>query len=330
MILNHATHLASVGHEVVILVSELNTVFTVDPRITIKSINTHSKLGTIISALSKHIISDLIISDIIPMACFLFLKSGRRVVYFAQDYDESYYTSLFLKGLVRSFYHIGLNLFRVPTIAVSRPLADLLAKRFNARVAVAENGVDTRVFYPEPDPLLIAAKEGRRALLLLSRSDQRKGFDIAQDVVRRLSAEYADVFEIWTVGESCEGLFPHVVHRDIGYVGEDQLRRIMSSADIFFYPSRHEGFPLMPLESLACGCPVVTSDAVPYGRNESSMKVTAVEDAESMTVILSELLETAGLLDEFRSSCKGVAARYDINECMRQFERLLARDSGEA
>jgi len=329
MVVAHANHLVSKGHEVNIITALFDTVFILDPRIKLIKLPSKNILSTIMIALKSKIGSDLVVADIIPMACFLFPQSRRRVVYYAQDYDESYYTSVLLKGLVRSFYRIGLSLFRIPTIAVSRPLADLLTKRFNARVAVAENGVDTGVFYPDPDQVLITAKDGRRALLLLSRSDHRKGFDIAQDVVKRLSVAHVDAFEVWTVGEPCDGLFPDIVHRDFGYVGEERLRQVMSSADIFFYPSRHEGFPLMPLESLACGCPVVTSDAVPYGRGEPSMKVTAIGDADAMTTILSELLAAAGLLTELRSSCSGVAARYNITECKRQFERLLVQNFGE-
>lgn len=329
MVVAHANHLVTKRHEVIILTALFDTVFDLDPRIKLIRLHSNNILSTILIALKSKIDSDLVVADIIPMACFLFPQSRRKVVYFAQDYDESYYNTALLKGLIRSFYRIGLSLFRIPTIAVSRPLAKLLTKRFNARVAVAENGVDTGVFYPDPDPVLIAAKAGRRALLILSRSDYRKGFDIAQDVISRLSAAHADEFEVWTVGEPCAGLFPNTCHRDIGYVGEDRLRQVMSSADIFFYPSRHEGFPLMPLESLACGCPVVTSDAVPYGCDEPSMKVTAIGDADAMTTILSDLLEIAGLLDGFRLSCTGGAARYDITECKRQFERLLVQNFGE-
>jgi glycosyltransferase involved in cell wall biosynthesis len=39
------------------------------------------------------------------------------------------------------------------------------------------------------------------------------------------------------------------------------LRRYLSSADVYVFPSRNEGFPMAPVEALACGVPVVSADA---------------------------------------------------------------------
>jgi glycosyltransferase involved in cell wall biosynthesis len=41
----------------------------------------------------------------------------------------------------------------------------------------------------------------------------------------------------------------------------DRLRTILSAADVYAFPSRHEGLPVAPLEAMACGLPVVGADA---------------------------------------------------------------------
>lgn len=329
MIVVHANHLVSSGHDVSITTAVMDTVFALDPRVAIKTLPSKTKLGTILSALRTRFTSDVVIADIIPMVCFLSVHNRKKVLCFAQDYDESYYTSSIQKNLIRLLYFIGFRLFSVPAMAVSHPLADLLRTRYGARVAVVENGVDTGVFYPDPDPDLCAAKGTRRAVLLLSRSDQRKGFDLAQEVVKRLSGSHGERFEVWTVGEPCAGLFPELVHRDFGYVREEKLRNILSSADLFLYPTRHEGLPLMPLESLACGCPVVTTTAVPYGSDTQAMKITEIGDVGTMTRNLKELIENESLLAEFKRHCQDVADRHDIAGCKRQFEQVLVAGIGE-
>ena len=44
--------------------------------------------------------------------------------------------------------------------------------------------------------------------------------------------------------------------------GNDQmLFDLYSSASVFVYPSKYEGFGLPPLEAMACGCPVISSDS---------------------------------------------------------------------
>ena len=51
----------------------------------------------------------------------------------------------------------------------------------------------------------------------------------------------------------------HLV-RFLGFVEFDTLRCFFESAAAFVFPSRYEGFGLPPLEAMACGSPVVTSN----------------------------------------------------------------------
>jgi glycosyltransferase involved in cell wall biosynthesis len=50
------------------------------------------------------------------------------------------------------------------------------------------------------------------------------------------------------------------VVRFLGFVPFDTLRCFYESAAVFVFPSRYEGFGLPPLEAMACGTPVVTSN----------------------------------------------------------------------
>jgi glycosyltransferase involved in cell wall biosynthesis len=303
----------------------MDTVFALDGRIKFESLKYKGKIGTLLSAVLQMLDADLVVADIIPLACLLFLRHRRKVVYFAQDYDESYYKSSFQKYLVRFLYLFGLNFCHIPTIAVSHPLASLLRSRFNASVSIAENGVDTEVFYHSPVKEMVASKADRKVILVLSRRDPRKGFDIAVRVIRSLPKCTRENIEVWTVGETMPGSFSDVVRqRDFGYVGEEQLRNIMSSSDIFLYPTRHEGFPLMVVEAFACRCPVVTTTAVPYAQDGGNALVSPIEDVTDLAMKLERLLNDAGLANALRAAGSDFAVKHSLNTSCDVFASCIA------
>jgi len=331
MIVAHANHLVASGHDVCILSAVFDTVFTLDPRITCDYLPSLSKAATVLAALKTKVDADLIIADIIPMACFLLPRNRKKIIYFAQDYDESYYISAFPKGLIRFFYILGLRFIRLPTIAVSHPLANLLRKRFNANVSVVENGVDTSMFYPDPDKEMVVSKGTRKAVLLLSRSDPRKGFDIAIEVINFLPRRISENIEVWTVGEVASGRFLNVFRqRDFGYVGEEQLRKIMGSADIFFYPTRHEGFPLMVVEAFACQCPVVTTEAVPYAQQGLNALVSSVGNIADLIEMVEQLLVDTELAKTLCAEGTNFAAQHKLQKSLDDYASSLEHFSPDA
>jgi glycosyltransferase involved in cell wall biosynthesis len=63
--------------------------------------------------------------------------------------------------------------------------------------------------------------------------------------------------------------------RFLGFVPFDTLRCFYEAAAAFVFPSRHEGFGLPPLEAMACGTPVVTSNvsSLPEVAGDAAMMV---------------------------------------------------------
>lgn len=323
MIVIHANYLASIGHEVRIIAAVIDTVFDIDPRVTLERLPSSTKLGTIASALTTKFTSDLVIADIIAMVLLLSVRNRKKVICFGQDYDESYYDSYFAKLLIRLIYLFALTFERIPVLAVSSRLAELLRNRFRANATVVENGIDASVFFRDPDNHLLSLKGDSRAVLLLSRSDQRKGFDIAIEACKRLRNYFNGSLEVWTIGEKCPDIFQDFVHKDFGYIGEDRLRQILSSADLLLYPTRHEGFGLMPLEAMACGCAVVTTSAVPYVVHGENALVSRIDDVDSLTANLLALINDECLRNKLIRNGGHFAATCTLAESKRKFNSVL-------
>ena len=73
-----------------------------------------------------------------------------------------------------------------------------------------------------------------------------------------------------------------------GFVSDEDLRALYSSCRAFIYPSIYEGFGLPPLEAMACGAPVVSSEVPSI--NKSVARVVSATDYKKLAGTLVELL----------------------------------------
>lgn len=79
--------------------------------------------------------------------------------------------------------------------------------------------------------------------------------------------------------------------RFLGYLPQEELPFLYSGADVFVFPSLWEGFGLPPLEAMACGTPVVTSNvsSLPEVVGDAAILVdpnSALEIADAIYQIL--------------------------------------------
>lgn len=72
-----------------------------------------------------------------------------------------------------------------------------------------------------------------------------------------------------------------------GYIHEDELKYFYRSALVFVYPSLYEGFGLPPLQAMACGVPVITSNisSLPEVVGEAAVQI----NPESITEIVKNV-----------------------------------------
>jgi glycosyltransferase involved in cell wall biosynthesis len=82
----------------------------------------------------------------------------------------------------------------------------------------------------------------------------------------------------------------------LGYVPEEHLPALYCLADLLVFPSLYEGFGLPPLEAMACGTPVVTSNtsSLPEVVGEAGLMVPA-QDAEALAEAMNMVLADPAL-----------------------------------
>lgn len=79
-----------------------------------------------------------------------------------------------------------------------------------------------------------------------------------------------------------------------GYVDDDDLPALYSACEIFVYPSLYEGFGLPPLEAMACGAPVITSNtsSLPEVVGDAGVLINPNEVAELAAAMINLLNDT--------------------------------------
>lgn len=84
-----------------------------------------------------------------------------------------------------------------------------------------------------------------------------------------------------------------------GYVADEDLPALYSLADVFAFPSLYEGFGLPPLEAMACGTPVVCSNAssLPEVVGRAALTVDPL-DVDALTAALRRALNDEPLRAE--------------------------------
>lgn len=109
------------------------------------------------------------------------------------------------------------------------------------------------------------------------------------------------------------------VVRFIGAVAEEDKVALYQQARAFLYPSIYEGFGLPALEALACGVPVVGSNAssIPEIVGDAGMLVDP-HDARAMAGALIAVCTEDNLHDELSERALAQAAKFSWEKCARE------------
>ena len=211
--------------------------------------------------------------------------------------------------LVRSVKRVGYRL--VLDHAVSTAKRILVPSQF-----VAD---DVRSFYPDAAKRLVLTGEGMPRvdaiggtvmpfeqepgvgyLLYVGSAYPHKGLADLLAAWQKLSAEYPRL--ILKLAGELDVFMQHLRHQVeqeqlprvefLGRVSDTELHELYRGAVAFVYPSHFEGFGLPPLEAIAAGCPVVSSDAGPLPDVLSTQGATFFRagDVDAMLAAVREVV----------------------------------------
>jgi starch synthase len=188
------------------------------------------------------------------------------------------------------------------------------------KLARIVNPVDTELWRPDDGAAVRAELGIPRASVVVAWHGQlqlgRKGLDVLLDAWERLGdSRDAHLILVGSGEDAGEVARRASAGRGVHLLGEwvqdrARMRAILSAADLYAFPSRHEGLPVAPLEAMACGLPIVGSDASGIADvvGDTGL-IVARDDTDALARAVGELLD-----DAHRRADLGRRARRRVEE----------------
>jgi len=135
---------------------------------------------------------------------------------------------------------------------------------------------------------------------------------------------YDEIFaEVSTLGLDADVIFT-------GYVPDEDLPLLYNGASLFVYPSLYEGFGLPPLEAMACGCPVITSDisSLPEVVGDAGVMINP-RSCDDLAGAIARVLEDSNLAGIMRAKGLARAATFSWDRCARETVAIYRDVSGK-
>ena len=108
-----------------------------------------------------------------------------------------------------------------------------------------------------------------------------------------------------------------------GFITEGEKTALLANAAVFAFPSLYEGFGIPVLEAMACGAPVVCSNAasLPEAAGDAAHYVNP-ENAEELTAGLEKVLHDSAYADALRQKGTIQAKKFSWDESASQLREI--------
>lgn len=196
-----------------------------------------------------------------------------------------------------------------------------------SRIVVTPYGVDTERFTPRETP----RRDGVFRALFVGQIGQRKGMSYllrGYELFRRpdtdlhIVGSYSPGHEVYARFQGSYRHTPHVPQKD--------LPSLYREADVFVFPSLIEGMPLVVLEAMACGVPVITTTHGPGDivRDGVDGFFVPIRDSEAIAARLEQLYRDPTLREQMGRNAREQALRHTWQHYVeRAADAVLLKDS---
>lgn len=183
---------------------------------------------------------------------------------------------------------------------------------------------------PNPENKAVFAPNGEKILMHVSNFRPVKRVEDAVKAFAKIRKNLPA--KLLLIGDGPERIKVEAMCRELGtcndihFLGkQDAVEDLLSLADVFLLPSAKESFGLAALEAMACGVPVISSNAggLPEVNIEGETGFLCdISDWEAMADKALLLLEDEDMLATFRSNARNKALEFSRDNIVPQYESI--------
>jgi glycosyltransferase involved in cell wall biosynthesis len=259
---------------------------------------------------------------------------GLRVVvtHHSRDYEREKF-SRFARWVLRLGERAGMR-YAHARITVSKTIADLVLSQYGRDSYLIPNGVAAAERSIDAEHVYRFGLQPGRYFLQVSRMDPGKR---QLDLIRAYASAAVRGWKLALVGALDNGRYSQHVRTaakqaDVvltGYLRGESLRQLYSHAGAFVLPSAHEGLPIVLLEALSYGLPVVASD-IP-GNLEIDLESPSYFPLGDISALAAHLRQLALTVPDSEHAARrlSIARKYDWDRIAAQTLLVYRTVSGE-
>ena len=288
----------------------------------------------IISPLAEAIMGldpDVAIATWYLTAFSVWMSSVNTPLFFMQDFKEYVEETEGINGLKRFEAALKLPFSFLTNSTFTKDL--VLSYNKNAKVTIVGVGVDLSIFHPRIGDRLVVS-QGKPIVMTIIRRLKYKGGDIALRALNLINKEQP--IHAVLVGEGSaldkylKEVKPEFTYTKFTYVDDETLAKLYSSSDVFIFTSYREGFGLPPLEAMASGTAVVTTDCGgnrDYAIDGYNSFVVPPGDPVAVTKAVLHILRDSKLRERLIEGGLETAKKWTWDKVVDKFEKVLKSES---
>ena len=239
-------------------------------------------------------------------------------VYFSDGFDSPPHAD----ALARQSYNLGFRL-----IANSTWLrAKLRSELGDVPVALCPNAIDHSVFNGQPK-----LSTSTREITVISYGGRQAGWKGFREMAQAMAIARSTLreYEIeWRVyGDALVAPNEITPYKPLGFLSPSRLSEEYRKADILLSASWYESFPLFPIEAMACGLAVVTTQmgTEEYAMHGITAEIVEPKDPESIAKGLMKLIQDQDYRRRIAEAGNEKAREFTWDVSVRRLEGILLK-----